>query len=195
MVSAFADEGELDPSVGGHPGEPFEEVASLHSVSVPGRTIAVQSTEHLDASVRCFAMSRKKKQSHAQKVRGRIERQLVLNGQSPQASGAFDAMSPAAQANFIAAAELAVENPPWLAEMLMWTDENWTPVLAGIADTVRFNFPREQVLDNAWRYIVWAILNKVPYLFDWAEPVYDFTPEAFVDRLRQGLRESHHSNE
>lgn len=122
-------------------------------------------------------MSRKKKLSHAQKIRARLERQ--------QQREYGDGPPPEAVAAYMDAFEWAAEHPDEAAEVTAWDQEHIQNLVIGIAFPERFGFPEHEVLTVAGQIKTWHILNGFKYFYDWWDvPVAQMTPEQIVAQIR-----------
>lgn len=122
-------------------------------------------------------MSRRKKLSHAQKVRARMERQQEREyGDGPPSK---------AVAAYVDAFEWAAEHPELAAEVAAWDQDHVQNLVIGIAFSERFGYPEDQAVAIAGRIKTWHILNGFKYFYDWWNvPIAQMTPEEIVAQIR-----------
>lgn len=156
--------------------------------------------------VPCLIVSKKKKQSPAQKMRARVERQVIANATQARigdqelddliGEGAYAEAVEWAKRSGIPEAAIerygeahlwAAENPA-KAEMLLGFDEaHWANMLTGIAYPDLLDMSAS-VRDGAWQLRTWAILSGFTFLYDWPRPVAEMTEDEIIAAIRQDAR-------
>lgn len=80
--------------------------------------------------------------------------------------------------------EWASEEPEAAADLACLHESDWAGTMAGIAFSDHFKFPEDEVLQNAWNFRAWHILNGVKFTLDWPTPISAMSLDEIVQQLR-----------
>lgn len=148
-------------------------------------------------------MSRRKKQSHAQKMRARVERETAARHEVVDLLGQLDPGDAALEAEDWAerlglpldAVEAyqevftwAAENPQKADELVSWDEQFWGSILSGIAFPEIFDLPEDEVRQAAWQLKAWNILKGYQFTMSWPTPIAQMSEDEIIAQLRQDAK-------